>query len=117
MLHQHAAGSYPLQRPHVNPQGSGTQVNSALPLSSEDREQPGSDEQAPPPPLQTEPAVHHHEFKVRVEGVRDLEVASTTVWGEADCYIQYHFPTLPEDAEGNTGECCVWDPRSLLELS
>ena len=35
----------------------------------------------------------HHKFKVQVEGVKGLEVAKNTVWGEADCFVQYHFPT------------------------
>lgn len=100
MLRQHAAGNHPLQRPHVSPQVSGTLV----PIDCKESEDTEPDVQAQPPLLQTQPAFLHHEFKVRVEGVRDLEVASSTVWGEADCFIQYHFPTVPEDQEGDTGE-------------
>lgn len=29
-------------------------------------------------------------------GVRQLSAFSNTVWGEADCYVQYHFPTLSD---------------------
>ena len=31
-----------------------------------------------------------------VSGVRGLSVFNNTVWGEADCFIQYHFPTLSD---------------------
>ena len=54
----------------------------------------------------------HHTFTVRVSGVRGLSVFNNTVWGEADCFVQYHFPSLtnhPEsggrDREGE-GEGC-----------
>jgi hypothetical protein len=42
----------------------------------------------------------HHQFTVQVEGIRALEVAANTVWGEADCFIQYHFPALSEESDG-----------------
>ena len=56
------------------------------------------------PAVQPQPAVLHHQWTVCVEGVRELEVAGSTVWGEADCFVQYHFPTLPEDCDDATGE-------------
>ena len=37
-----------------------------------------------------------HVFEVTVDGVRGLSVFSNTVWGEADCFVQYHFPTTGE---------------------
>lgn len=46
-----------------------------------------------------------HVFEVTVDGVRGLSVFSNTVWGEADCFVQYHFPTVSEEAtEDNEGE-------------
>ena len=48
----------------------------------------------------------HHTFDVRVSGVRGLSVFNNTVWGEADCFVQYHFPSitnnhpLREDSDG-----------------
>lgn len=33
-----------------------------------------------------------HVFEVVIEGVRDLSLFANTIWGEADCFIQYHFP-------------------------
>ena len=38
-------------------------------------------------------------FVVTVDGVRGLAVFSNTVWGEADCFVQYHFPTTGERDE------------------
>lgn len=40
-----------------------------------------------------------HEFTLRVCGVRGLEVESGMVWGKADCYVQYHFPTLTRSSD------------------
>ncbi|XP_077984214.1 C2 domain-containing protein 3-like [Glandiceps talaboti] len=34
-----------------------------------------------------------HTFEVVVEGVRGLPQLENAVWGEADCFIQYHFPS------------------------
>ena len=46
-----------------------------------------------------------HVFEVTVDGVRGLSVFSNTVWGEADCFVQYHFPTVSgETTEDNEGE-------------
>lgn len=33
-----------------------------------------------------------HVFEIHVEGVKGLTPLQSTVWGEADCYVQYHFP-------------------------
>uniref|UniRef100_A0A8B9PBS7 C2 domain containing 3 centriole elongation regulator n=1 Tax=Apteryx owenii TaxID=8824 RepID=A0A8B9PBS7_APTOW len=33
-----------------------------------------------------------HAFEIRVESVKGLTPLQSTVWGEADCYVQYHFP-------------------------
>lgn len=33
-----------------------------------------------------------HVFVIRVEKVTGLTPLQSTVWGEADCYIQYAFP-------------------------
>ncbi|XP_068786907.1 C2 domain-containing protein 3 isoform X3 [Struthio camelus] len=33
-----------------------------------------------------------HVFDIRVESVKGLTPLQSTVWGEADCYIQYYFP-------------------------
>ncbi|XP_072546756.1 C2 domain-containing protein 3 isoform X2 [Salminus brasiliensis] len=46
-------------------------------------------------------ALNEHVFLVRVERVRGLTPLQSTVWGEADCYIQYLFPAQEEDASQN----------------
>lgn len=37
-----------------------------------------------------------HVFLVRIERIKGLTPLQSTVWGEADCYIQYSFPTHEE---------------------
>ena len=36
--------------------------------------------------------VVEHQFEITVEDIRGLSVFSNTVWGETDCFVQYHFP-------------------------
>lgn len=33
-----------------------------------------------------------HHFELHIEKVKGLAPLQATVWGEADCYIQYYFP-------------------------
>lgn len=33
-----------------------------------------------------------HQFEIIVEDIRGLSVFGNTVWGETDCFVQYHFP-------------------------
>ncbi|XP_075054598.1 C2 domain-containing protein 3 isoform X2 [Mixophyes fleayi] len=33
-----------------------------------------------------------HVFEIHVENVKGLTPLQSTVWGEADCFVQYHFP-------------------------
>uniref|UniRef100_UPI003AACA4FA C2 domain-containing protein 3 n=1 Tax=Centroberyx gerrardi TaxID=166262 RepID=UPI003AACA4FA len=40
-----------------------------------------------------EEAMREHLFVIRVEKVNGLTPLQSTVWGEADCYIQYTFPS------------------------
>ena len=40
-----------------------------------------------------------HVFQLCVEGIRNLAAFTSTVWGEADCFVQYHFPTLTSSAD------------------
>lgn len=54
-------------------------------------------------------AVVEHVFDVTVSGVRGLSVFNNTVWGEADCFVQYHFPRVAHqephgEEEGGEGE-------------
>ena len=59
----------------------------------------------------------HHTFDVTVSGVRGLSVFNNTVWGEADCFVQYHFPRIAEqrsleeeegEGEGGFSECSLY---------
>ena len=53
----------------------------------------------------------NHTFVLRVEGVRDLSVLDSSVWGEADCFVQYHFPTLGCEEAGGEGGCAKVFPN------
>lgn len=33
-----------------------------------------------------------HIFEVVIEGLRGLTAFENMMWGEADCFVQYHFP-------------------------
>ncbi|KAM3616832.1 uncharacterized protein V6R79_024159 [Siganus canaliculatus] len=45
-----------------------------------------------------EEAMREHVFVMRVEKINGLTPLQSTVWGEADCYVQYSFPTQESDA-------------------
>ncbi|KFW03440.1 C2 domain-containing protein 3, partial [Fulmarus glacialis] len=51
-----------------------------------------------PPPTklamldQEEEDLMEHVFEIHVESVKGLTPLQSTVWGEADCYVQYYFP-------------------------
>ncbi|XP_048589193.1 C2 domain-containing protein 3 isoform X3 [Nematostella vectensis] len=63
-----------------------------------------------------------HQFEVVVEDIRGLSVFRSTVWGETDCFVQYHFPhqtptndaleevTPSLKAHRSTTTLCVPDP-------
>ncbi|XP_061485091.1 C2 domain-containing protein 3 [Rhineura floridana] len=40
-----------------------------------------------------------HVFEIHIESVKGLTPLQSTVWGEADCYVQYHFPV--QEPESN----------------
>ncbi|XP_004683252.1 PREDICTED: C2 domain-containing protein 3 isoform X2 [Condylura cristata] len=44
-------------------------------------------------------ALMEHHFEVFVEKVKGLAPLQATVWGEADCYVQYYFPV--QDSQSN----------------
>lgn len=41
--------------------------------------------------------MREHLFVIRVEKLNGLTPLQSTVWGEADCYIQYSFPSQEDD--------------------
>ncbi|OWF51153.1 C2 domain-containing protein 3-like [Mizuhopecten yessoensis] len=44
-----------------------------------------------------------HIFEVVIEGIRGLALFDNMIWGEADCFIQYHFPVQPPSDQPGTG--------------
>ncbi|KAM6284517.1 C2 domain-containing protein 3 isoform 6-T7 [Spheniscus humboldti] len=47
------------------------------------------------PPMQSDQEgedLMEHVFEIHVESVKGLTPLQSTVWGEADCYVQYYFP-------------------------
>lgn len=54
-------------------------------------------------------AKNEHVFLVRIQSVKGLTPLQSTIWGEADCYIQYSFPTQEEawqDIDPHIVESC-----------
>ena len=105
LLRHHASGLYPLQCPY---QG----------LETKKRDNGAAKEKQK---LCSVPSHHsdcgeevlvHHQFLVCVDGVRGLKVAVNTVWGEADCFVQYHFPAK-SDNTNETGKN-ISCPRSPI---
>ena len=45
-----------------------------------------------------------HQFEITVEDVRGLSVFGSTVWGETDCFVQYHFPFQRLQQSSDTSE-------------
>ncbi|ESO89518.1 hypothetical protein LOTGIDRAFT_165110 [Lottia gigantea] len=37
-----------------------------------------------------------HCFELSIEGIKNLKLFENMIWGEADCFVQYHFPTQLE---------------------
>lgn len=46
----------------------------------------------------TKEAMREHVFVIRVEKVKGLMPLQSTVWGEADCYVQYSFVSQETDS-------------------
>lgn len=90
---QYASGRYTLQRPHRAPTEMrktqhclmSTKPSSRVPAEVVDD-------------IHNEGAVEHV-FELCIEGVRDIGAFASTVWGEADCFVQYHFPTRTTDED------------------
>ena len=64
-------------------------------------------------------AMTEHLFVVKVENVNGLTPLQSTVWGEADCYVQYSFPVQdaypPTEVEQNLIETST--EISFIKLS
>lgn len=55
-------------------------------------------------------AMREHVFVIRVEKVKGLMPLQSTVWGEADCYVQYSFVNQDTDSTAEVD-------HSLIETS
>ena len=55
-----------------------------------------------------------HCFEVTIEAVRKLPALNTAIWGEADCFVQYHFPAPAPRPEEQVSGCEV---RFLLTVA
>ncbi|KAM6447769.1 C2 domain-containing protein 3 [Liasis olivaceus] len=51
-----------------------------------------------------------HTFEIHIKGVKGLTPLQSTVWGEADCYVQYHFPVQKSESDMlHQAELSEWD--------
>ena len=48
-----------------------------------------------------------HMFEVVIENVSGLKLLDNMIWGEADCFIQYHFPVQMASAGRGGGATVV----------
>ncbi|KAM9170693.1 C2 domain-containing protein 3 isoform 1-T1 [Pangshura tecta] len=89
--------------------GSADQIVALQRLKNEEGTVPAIT-QRPPHSLDPPPASHsvqlereveglmEHAFNIHVGNVKGLTPLQSTVWGEADCYVQYYFPVQEPDS-------------------
>lgn len=58
--------------------------------------------------------MREHLFVIRVEGVKGLTPLQSTVWGEADCYVQYGFPCQEGDPAANLDQSLIESSKAIL---
>ncbi|XP_038617671.1 C2 domain-containing protein 3 [Tachyglossus aculeatus] len=88
--------------------GSAEQVMALQRLKNEEETLPSDPQRPahcldrPPSPVTTaefqRDGLVEHTFEVHVEKVKGLAPLQSTVWGEADCYVQYYFPAQETDS-------------------
>lgn len=93
---QYSSGRYTLQRPHRAPTEARKTRHHLVSTKASSSSSRG--------PTEVVDGVHNegavdHVFELCIEGVRDVSAFASTVWGEADCFVQYHFPTLTSDED------------------
>ncbi|XP_035390095.1 C2 domain-containing protein 3 isoform X2 [Electrophorus electricus] len=91
----HAQQVVALQRGRDEEMGSGAQPPRPTHLLDQS---PAADRKAPTAGEVVADVLMEHVFVVRVEKVKGLTPLQSTVWGEADCYTQYSFPTQEVEA-------------------
>lgn len=58
--------------------------------------------------------MREHVFVIRVEKVDGLTPLQSTVWGEADCYVQYSFPCQEADPAAKVDQNLIESSKSIL---
>lgn len=61
-----------------------------------------------------EKTMREHLFVIRVEKVNGLTPLQSTVWGEADCYIQYGFPSQEGDPAAKVDQNFIESSKALF---
>uniref|UniRef100_A0A8C0INB3 C2 domain containing 3 centriole elongation regulator n=1 Tax=Chelonoidis abingdonii TaxID=106734 RepID=A0A8C0INB3_CHEAB len=81
--------------------GSADQIVALQRLKNEEGTVPPITQRPPhsldPPPAKVE-GLMEHAFEIHVGNVKGLTPLQSTVWGEADCYVQYYFPVQEPDS-------------------
>lgn len=57
--------------------------------------------------------MREHVFVIRVEKINGLTPLQSTVWGEADCYVQYSFPSQEFNAASNVDQSLIESSLNL----
>ncbi|XP_046560040.1 C2 domain-containing protein 3-like [Haliotis rubra] len=79
-----------LQR--IKQDGDGSVMIPERPLNSLERHDIAAHDDTHGHPPSMDSAVEHV-FEVVIEAIRDLKLFDNMMWGETDCFIQYHFPS------------------------
>lgn len=58
--------------------------------------------------------MREHLFVIKVERINGLTLLQSTVWGEADCYIQYSFPCQEGDPAAELDQSLIESSTAFL---
>lgn len=61
-------------------------------------------------------AMREHLFMVRVEKINGLTPLQSTVWGEADCYVQYSFPSQEGDPATKMDQNIIESSKAIFGI-
>lgn len=62
-------------------------------------------------------AMREHVFVIRVEKVKGLMPLQSTVWGEADCYVQYSFVDQDTDSTAEVDHNLIETSMVILYIT
>lgn len=60
--------------------------------------------------------MREHLFVIKVEKVNGLTPLQSTVWGEADCYVQYSFPCQEGDPAAEVDQNLIETSKSFVNV-